>query len=60
MRQAPPAYDQKDQQDVRNEISDLKRLDKPVEAILMPDTTNGRLYYVRVTSGAIAVTAAST
>lgn len=61
MRAAPETYDRQDQQDVRNEIERLKKnYSKPSEYILMKDTADGSLHYVRVTSGSLVVTAAST
>ena len=61
MRAAPEKYDRLDQQDVRNEITRLKNKNRrPLEALLMTDTT-GKLYNVKVTTGgSLSVTVAST
>lgn len=58
IRSAPALYEQRDQQDVRNEIQRLvKDADKPARQILVSDVTTGALYYIQVNSGTLEAVA---
>ena len=58
LRAAPANYDQKDQQDVRNEVQRIaKDNQKPQDEFYMSDRVDGKVYRVTLESGSFVVAA---